>query len=220
MRSGGISKEFEAEFGVGLKEGTLVLTNRRLIFVCTDEKGESLPVGYFSRKLLLYSEVEDLESVPVRLPNIFIPLESVSAKGHREGLGRPSLEVSWKDDEGHHDAIFTETLTGKRKRNLNDWATVITRINNGTQNLITLPKAPATDSLEGKVMHIMADMQEKGLFEIEEDVESEFDIDLDPDEVQDACDRLSSQHFLVRSPDSSGDVYYRRTSPLAEDSQS
>ncbi|MDG7003603.1 MAG: hypothetical protein JRN56_06870, partial [Nitrososphaerota archaeon] len=51
MRTGGVSKGLEAEFGGGVKEGTLVLTNRRLIFVCTDDKGEELPVGYFAEHL-------------------------------------------------------------------------------------------------------------------------------------------------------------------------
>ena len=218
MRPAGASRELEAEFGVGLKEGTLVLTSKRLIFVCTDEKGEDLPLGYFvGDQRLLYSEVEDLDRIPAMPPNIFIPLEAASAKGHKERLGRPSLEVSWKDKDGSHNLVFTETLTGRRKRNLNDWAPVIERIKNGTQKLVTLPDVPSTESLEGKVMYILADMQEKGVLEIEEAVEGEYDVDLDPDEVQTACDRLFAQHLLIRSPDSSGDAYYRRVSPLGED---
>jgi hypothetical protein len=217
MRSGGASKELEAEFGVGTREGTLVLTNKRLIFVCTDDKGEDLPIGYFGDHLLLYSEVEDLDRIPNQSPNVFIPLTTASAKGHRGELGRPSLEVSWKDSNGSHDLVFTETLTGRRKRNLNDWAPVIGGIKSGTQKLITLPNPPSTETLEGKVMHVMADMQEKGLFEIEESVEREYNVELDPDEVQAASDRLSSHHLLIRSPDPSGDVFYRRASPLGED---
>jgi hypothetical protein len=217
MRAGGASKELEAEFGVGTKEGTLVLTNERLIFVCTDERGEDLPVGYFGDHMLLYSEVEDLDNIPNQAPNVFIQLSTVSAKGHKGELGRPSLEVSWKDQDRSHDLVFTETLTGRRKKNLNDWASVIDKIKNGTQKLISLPNLQSTDSLEGKVMHVMVDMQEKGLLEIEEAVEGEFKIELDPDEVQVACDHLSSQRLLIRSPDSSGDIYYRRVSPLGED---
>lgn len=217
MRSGGASKELEAEFGIGTKEGTLVLTNKRLIFVCTDDKGEDLPVGYFGDHLLLYSEVEDLGNIPNQDPNVFIQLSTASAKGHRGELGRPSLEVRWKDQAGTHDIVFTETLTGKRQRNLNDWALIIDGIKDGSRKLITLPNPPTTETLEGKVMHVMADMQEKGPLEIEEDVEGEYKVELDPDEVQVACDRLSSQHFLIRSPDTSGDVYYRRSSPLGED---
>jgi hypothetical protein len=217
MRSGGASKELEAEFGVGLKEGTLVLTNKRLIFVCTDERGEDLPVGFFGDHLLLYSEVEDLDKIPTQPPNAFILLEGASAMGHKGGLGRPSLEVRWKDNGGSHDLIFTETLTGRRKRNLDAWAPIIGKLQNGTQKLTPPPNFPPTGSLDGRVAHVLADMQEKGVFEIEEDVESEYNVDLDPDDVQAACDRLSSQHLLIRSPDPSGDVYYRRVSPLGDE---
>ena len=217
MRLGGVSKEVEAEFGVGVTEGTLVLTSKRLIFVCTNEKGEDLPIGYYGDHLLLYSEVEDLGSIPNQSPNIFIPLSAASARGHKGEIGRPSLEVSWKDESGSHSAVFTETLTGRRKRNLNDWAPVISGIKDGSRKLVDLSSSPSTDTLEGKVMHVLSDMQEKGLLEIEEDVEGEYTVELDPDEVQGACDRLTSQHVLIRSPDSSGDVYYRRVSPLGED---
>jgi hypothetical protein len=217
MRSGGVSKEVEAEFGVGVTEGTLVLTNKRLIFVCTNEKGEDLPVGYYGDHLLLYSVVEDLDRIPVQPPNVFILLTTASPKGHKGELGRPSLEVAWKDDSGSHRAVFTETLTGRRQRNLNDWASVIDGIKDGSRKLLALPNPPSTETLEGKVMHVLADMQEKGPLEIEEDIESEYKVELDPDEVQAACDHLSSQRLLIRSPDSTGDVYYRRVSPLGED---
>ena len=217
MRTRGASKELEEEFGMGVKEGTLVLTNKRLIFVCTDEEGEDLPVGYFGDHLLLYSEVEDLEKIPRQSPNVFVPLERVSVKGHKGGLGRPSLEVGWEDESGNHTLVFTETLTGSRKRNLNDWAAIIERIRNGTQKLITLPTPPSTESLDGKVMHVLADMQEKGVMKIEEDVEGEYNISLDPDEVQAACDRLSSQRLLIRSSGPGGYLYYRRASALGED---
>jgi hypothetical protein len=217
MRSAGVSKGLEAEFSVGLREGTLVLTNKRLIFVCTDEKGEDLPVGYFGDQMLLYSEVEDLGEIPSRPPNVFIPLAAASVKGRKAGLGRPSLEVSWRDKDGDHNLIFTETLTGRRKRNLNDWAPIIEKLKNGTQKLVTLPEVPSTDSLEGKVVRVLADMQEKGVFEIEEDVASEYDVSLDPDDVQAVCDRLASQGLLARIPDPSGDTFYRRLSPLGDD---
>lgn len=217
MRAGGASKEVEAEFGVGTREGTLVLTNQRLIFVCTNDVGEDLPVGFFGDHLLLYSQVEDLGSIPKQAPNVFIPLAAASVKGHKGDFGRPSLEVTWKDQSGPHGMVFTETLTGRRKRNLDEWAPVIDRIKEGTQVFTALPAAPPTESLEGRVLHTMADMQEKGVLEIEEDVEGEYGVDLDPDQVQAACDLLSSKHLLRRSPASGGDVFYRRISPLGDD---
>ena len=44
-----------------------------------------------------------------------------------------------------------------------------------------------------------------------------FKVDLDPDEVQAVCDKLATQGVIKRYPDSSGDVFYRRASPLGED---
>ena len=216
LRAGGVSKELKAEFGVGVREGTLVLTSERLIFACTNDRGEELPIGYYAEHLLLYSEVEDLASIPNHPPNVFIPLSAATARGHKGELGRPSLEVSWKDEGGAHGLVFTETLTGRRKKNLNDWASVIQGIRDGTQKFAALPPTPSADSLEGKVLHVLADMQEKGVLEAEESVEGEYKVDLDPDEVQAACDRLASQRLLVRYLDPSGDVYYRRASPLGE----
>jgi hypothetical protein len=225
IRAGGREKEVEAEFGVGTVEGTLVLTNKRLIFVCTNEQEEYLPpetgVNPMGKIRLVYSDVEDLSAVPTGSPNIFVPLASItSVKGHEAKLGRPSLEVTWSDKSGDHRSVFAETLTGRRKRNLNDWATIIENLKAGKQKLISLPTSPSTDSLEGQIVRVLSDMQEKGVFEIEEAVETEFKVDLDPDEIQAACDKLASRGLLVRYPDSSGDVFYRRVSPLGEDNPS
>jgi hypothetical protein len=221
MRAGGREKELEAGFGVGTLEGTLVLTNKRLIFACTEEREEDLPgeagLNPSGKIGLVYSEVEDLNTIPSRGPNLFVPIEAVSsARGHEEGIERPSLMVAWYD-KGTHTAVFTETLLGKRMHNLNDWAHIIEGLKKGTQKLASLPKPPSIDSLEGRIVHVLSDMQEKGVFEIEDAVETEFKVDLDPDEVQAVCERLASQGLLDRFPDSSGDVFFRRASPLGED---
>ncbi|MDA4120928.1 MAG: hypothetical protein OK404_00800 [Thaumarchaeota archaeon] len=221
MRAKGIMKEVEAEFGFGgVKQGTLVLTNSRLIFVCTDEKEIDLPSSSraYSDVRVLYSDVEDLESVPKESPNVFIPISSVSsARGHKRELEKPSLEVEWGDGKGQHGLVFTEELTGRRKRNLNDWAGVIDNLKAGRQKFAQVPQPPSMDSLEGKIAHVMSDMQEKGLFTIEDAVETEFKVDLDPDEVEAACERLVKQNLLIRSSDS-GETYYRRVSSLGDDS--
>jgi hypothetical protein len=225
MRSGGREKGLEADFGVGTLEGTLILTNKRLIFACTDEREENLPgeagLNPTGKINLVYAEVEDLESISSGSPNVFVPIESISSmSGHAEGIERPSLSVTWNDAKGTHSVVFTEMLLGRRRRNLNDWARIIESLKAGTQRLIPLPKPPPIDSLEGKITRVLSDMQEKGVFEIEDAVETEFKLDLDPDVVQGACDSLASQGLLERHPDSSGDVFYRRTSPLGEDNPS
>lgn len=219
MRAAGARKELEAEF-VGQDEGTLVLTNKRLIFVAASKISGEIPVSLAPTRIrgvqLFYSDVEDLDSVSDSPRNVFISLASITrTKGHKGGVGRPALEVEWEDD-GKRSCVFTEVLTGRRRRNLDDWAKIIEDLRSGRQKLAILPPSPPLDTLDGKVTHVMGDMQEKGVFEIEEAVESEFKVDLEPDSVQAACDRLSSAGLLVRRPESGGEVYYRKQSPLGD----
>lgn len=221
MRGLGVKKELEAEFGAGEREGTLVLTNARLIFVCTGEKEVNIHEGYTPLEPtahLLFSDVEDLSEISQGPSNVLISISSIaSATGHGGEFTKPKLEVRWTAGTEERSAEFTELLTGRRKKNLNDWAAVIWRLKAGSLNLIPTPRAPPIDTLEGKIVHVLSDMQEKGLFSIEEEVEEKFKISLDPDEVQAACDKLKEEGILDGFPDSSGDVFYRRRSPLGED---
>jgi hypothetical protein len=221
MRGLGVKKELAAEVGVGEKEGTLVLTNKRLIFVCTDEKEEDVHLGYTPltpTAHLLFSEVEDLGEIPQDPRNTFISISSVtSAIGHKGGLAKPKLEVRWTAKTQEMGAEFTELLTGKRKKNLNDLAAVIQKLKSGGLTLIAVPKAPPIDTLEGKVVHVLSDMQEKGVFSIEAEIEEKFKIDVDPDEIQGACEGLAKDGALDRFPDPSGNIFYRRRSALGDD---
>lgn len=221
MREAGEKKELEGGLG-GELEGTVVLTNRRLIFVCTNEKEDDLRPSA-SRGLLVmrlvYSDVEDLRSIPTTGGNLFIELPSIdSVKGHAGHIERPSLEVRWRDGGTQRGRVFIERLSGRsRRRNLNDWAAVIERLKAGSQKLIQLPKPPGVESLDGKVMVVLGDMQKKGAFQIQEEVEEQFDLKLDPDDVQATCDRLSGSGLLQRTLDPSGDTYYQKRSPLDDD---
>jgi len=222
MRDAGRKKEIEAEFGFDETEGTLVLTNKRLIFACTNEKEEDLPGENLqipgSKISLIYSEVEDVDTIPQDPPNVFVSIASISmAEGHRGGISRPSLEIAWSDAGGKHGAVFTQELKNRGSKNLNDWASTIENIRVGKQRFVAIPQSPSIDTLDGKIVRVLSDMQERGVFAIEEAVESKFKIELDPDQVQEACDRLTSQGLLRRYPDSTGDIFYRRASALGED---
>jgi len=68
------------------------------------------------------------------------------------------------------------------------------------------------------VLYILNDMQEKGIFEIQKGVEDTFKVeDIDPDKLDDACQKLASQGFLEVIKDPSGDNFYKKRSPLGED---
>jgi len=219
MRQSGVRKELEGGLG-GELEGTLLLTNRRLIFDCSGAKDEKLKpaAGPFAMHVV-YSDVKDLESIPASGDNLFIELQSItSAEGHAGHLERPSLEIKWRESGKERGRVFVERLSGRsRHRNLNDWAGVISRLKAGEQKVTPLPRIPGTDKLEGKIMVVSADMQRRGLFEIEEEVEEQFKTKLDPDDLEAACDRLAGSGLLQKISDPSGDIYYRKRSPLGDD---
>lgn len=218
MRGAGTAKGLEGRLG-GELEGTLLLTNRRLIFVCSHEKEDDLRTTPLGKMRLVYSDVEDLASIPTSGDNLFIDISSVSSvKGHAGHLTKPSLEVKWQEGASEKGRVFIELLSGRsRRRNLNDWAKVMERLKTGDQKLIQLPNPPAADTLDGKIYRVLADMQRKGVFEVKEEAEKQFSSKLDPDEVQAACGRLFNSGFLKKIPDTSGDTYYQKRSPLGED---
>ena len=212
----GKKKELEADFGFGEVEGTLVLTDRRLIFACTDEKLVELPVGFLEANLV-FSEVEDVGQIPQKPPNVFISISSIeSVKPHGGRLERPGFELAWEDGGTRRSVLIVQGEERKGK-GLKDWAPIIENLKAGRQKLVAIPRPPPVDTLEGKIVWVLSDMQEKGVLEIEEEVEDQFKAELDPDEVQTACDALATQGMIRRYPDSSGDVFYRRASPLGED---
>lgn len=221
MRKPGLGKELEAEVGVGELEGTLILTNRRLVFACTNEKEDDLTgenaINPLEKTRFVYAEVEDLAQVPEGSPNVFIPISAiVRVKGEHGGLERASLEVRWNSAEGEEGAVFTEELMDKKKT-LKDWAPVVENLKAGSQTLVDVPLPPPLDTLKGRIVHVLSDFQEKGVLDIEDEVETAFNADLDPDEVQTACDELSRDGALKKYPDPDGDVFYRRASRLGED---
>jgi hypothetical protein len=202
--------------------GTLLLTDRRLFFVEADkEDKENLPVGRGLFKITFrYADVHDLGEVSANPNNLSIPLNAIENVSGSQGIIHPpELKVSWKANSGQLErAVFTEELINDRKKDLKDWAKVITGLKDGTLK----PRKPSSpppspDSLEAKIMHVMSDMQEKGVLEVEEETEKEFKLDLDPDQVETICEQLAQMGFLNKYPDKTGDSFYRMKSPLDED---
>ena len=223
-------------------QGTLILTNKRLILACNSNVVESLASNVSSNGSIddkiaresarlgedvfgesaphRYTDVEDLSNIGSNAKNLFIPISSiVSISGHKGIIGRPNLKVSWNDTSGEvKNTEFQEALTERdRKKNLADWADVIQKLQNGTLSPRKPSSLPQSDSTGGRIYYIMGDMQTKGTFEIEEETEKHFAIELEPDEVEAACEKLVSMRLLDKIPDPSGDSFYKRSSPLGED---
>ena len=134
-----------------------------------------LPVGTLSKKKLYVSDVDELDDIRRDASNITINISSItSVKGHHRPGIAPKLEVRWNDGV-EKSTEFVEQETGSsRHRNLNDWAPVIERLRAGKQKIAMLPPPPDRDSLEGRILIDLDDMQEKGLLTIEREVEKKF----------------------------------------------
>jgi len=219
-RGTGIRKGVEGAFGFGGQtEGTLVLTDTRLVYVHGNEKEESLRIGGFSAKRLFFSDVESLGSMPLDSASVEIPISKiVKASGHHGEAIAPKLEVSWTDGGGAPRATeFVQQISGaSRRRNLNDWAKVIEKLRAKELKITPLPPAPSGDTLEGRVLVVLGDMQEKGLMTVESEVEERYKVDLDPDDVEAACEKLVATGLILKPVPRYEDLYYRKVSPLGE----
>jgi hypothetical protein len=213
MRQTGVKKELEGGLG-GEIEGALILTNERLVFVTSNLKTDNLGLrGRYGFGPRTYSDVENLASIEADPDNIFIPLASISSvTSHKARITNPSLEVKWLGEE--QGRIFVQhTSTGtSRGKDLSDWATVITRLKDGTQPLFQLPEIPGVETLEGKVMRVLGDMQSKGYSGILQEVRDTFNIQADADELDSALDSLCANGLLKVNG-----LFYRKASALGDD---
>jgi len=220
-RGPGIRKGVEAAFGMGGEsEGTLVLTDSRLVYVHGNEKEESVRIGGFSAKRLYFSDVESLDAMPMDPASVEIPISKIAkVVGHHGEAIAPKLEVNWTDGKGAARATeFVQQISGaSRRKNLNDWAKVIEKLKSKQLKIKPLPPAPSGDTLEGRILGVLGDMQEKGLLTIESEVEERYKVDLDPDDVQAACDKLISGGLILKAELRYEDLFYRKVTPLGDD---
>jgi hypothetical protein len=222
-RGVGVIQEVQTAFDVSGKqtEGTLLLTNRRLIYVSGGERREDLPLGGLSSISLYYADVEDLDSIVSDAGNFSISLDSiVSVAGHRRTAMSPKLEVTWTEQRSgtsRSTEFVQRIIGGSRRKNIDDWGAVIERLKSGKQKIVALPPPPAADSLPGRVLYILGDMQEKGLFTLESEVSQKFGLTLDPEQVEEACRQLVAQGLTRRLGDPGEDPFFQKVSPLGDD---
>jgi hypothetical protein len=191
-------------------QGTLVLTESRLLFVAANEQDKFLD----GLDALRYADVESLDSIAQRASNISILLDSIiSAKGSKGIMTNPSLKAKYNSGSGEKEVEFIQTIIGGRKKNLNDWARVIDGLRNGTIKIKTPSWLPDKNSLEGRIVESLSDLQEKGVFEIEEEIEKKYGAGLDPDKVEEACNNLVSKGVIEKKEED----FYRMPSPLGAD---
>jgi hypothetical protein len=218
-RGVGLRKGVEAAFGAGGEtEGTLVLTDRRLVYVHGNEKEEDLRVGAWSAKRLFFSDVENLDSMPLDSDSLELPLTNiVNVTGHSGEAMAPKLVVNWSDGASKSTEFVQQITGGSRRKNLNDWAKVIEKLKANQLQIKPLPPAPDPDTLAGRILASLGDMQEKGPLVIEEEVEERYKLDLDPDDVEAACNELAAAGLVRKTAPRGEDPYYRKVSPLGDD---
>ncbi len=203
-------------------QGTLILTSRRVIFVAANQELDfrvSTILSSASMEHFRFADVDDLKNIPDSPENLSIPIYEIEIdKGEEHFFENPHLKIKWLDKGSEKKAQFIADIksTG-RKVDLKDWVGVIDSLKAGTLK-ITYPASPPPnkDTLDGKVLYILGDMQDKGLLEIEEQTEEYFKVELEPDEVEVACKKLVSLGFVDKVESSSSDRFYRRRSPLGK----
>lgn len=220
-RRAGVRGEVEAAFDVSGKEteGTLVLTNSRLLYV-VGTREEDLPVGMMGRKRTYYTDVEDLRDIPYNAANLTIPISAIDkVVGHHALAMAPKLEVTWLQSGEDQKVEFVQVVSGgSEKRNVNDWANVIEKLKAGEEVIAPAGAAPDEKTLDGQVLLALEDMQEKGLLTLESELEARYNLDLEPEDVQAACDRLIEEGKVKNTAAKDEPPFYQKVSPLGADS--
>lgn len=213
-------------------DGTLVLTNRQILFIpATQAEGFSVVssstyVGAGASSIksttLYYTDIKNLGDVSQyeTSPDFFtIPIVSVTDIKGRKGLLHPTLEIRWNsEDMTVRNALFIQRITGKSKRvNLTDWAVAIEKIKSGVKFYPKLPDYSSIDQdqLAQTIVGALSDLQEKGLYEIQQEIERDYQIgqEIDSDDLQSKCHSLVERRIL--SVDETGEFYWIR-SPIED----
>jgi hypothetical protein len=86
-------------------------------------------------------------------------------------------------------------------------------------------KYPSTDSVEGKVLYLLGDLQTKSVLQLSKEAEKKFGSKIDFETVQRACDELEWKIKLISGTYAGfwndGDMerppFYRKKPPLGDD---
>jgi hypothetical protein len=187
-----------------LTEGSLILTNRRLVFA----KG---------KVNLANEEVPQI----LRGRDLFaIPLEQIANVSGNRGILRPSLNVSWRNQPGDQSTTKTEFLQNYRPKNLeearngiNEWVPLIERAAvSDVEDSPTETQSATVDEneLKSRVLEELGDMQWKGFFQISKELREKYDMSVDPDQLEKVCHGLVEDKLIEQ--DKHGE-FFRKIQP-------
>jgi hypothetical protein len=177
-----------------VQEGSLLLTNRRLIFV--EGKGSL--------------KDSELQSVLQENDHFTIPLPQVANVSGKQGFLRPSLTVAWHPTPEDPSSTKTDFLQKYRPQNLEDarnginqWVAVIEQAATSDLDLAPLEmkneeEQPTIDDseLRSRLLEELNDKQWKGFFQIERDLGEKFGLSVDPDALERCCKNLVAEKLV------------------------
>jgi len=191
--------------------GTLCLTNKRLVFIPLEGKVASRNAA---------SEEKSIKESLNKPENISIPFETVESAIGKRGIVRPSLLVVWQDRQSAKSTEQTEFIQrirtarfGEIGADINDWGNLIEKGKNsdiGAEDQTTEQVEGLqydSENLESRVLEALSDMQWKGVLQIESEIADRYNANLDPDHVEAACKNLVKDKRLEQ--DKSG-MFFKR----------
>ena len=176
-----------------LGEGSLYLTNRRLLFV-SEAGADSRP----SKNQLSRSSSS--------AARISIPLDSIDNALGKRGIVRPGLVVDWHDPGSPESPLRTEFIQRVRTArfgeigvDINDWAESIVEAKNpelAEKRKESLSQNVDPTALKNQIIEDLADNQWRGIIQITSEIEGKYDLNLDPDAVEEICKSLVGEKLL------------------------
>lgn len=169
---------------LAILEGTLFLTDRRLVFVA----GQELDEG------------EDIQKMLDEADALSIPLDQVVTASGNRGILRQSLNIVWHNPPDSPSTTKTEFLQKNRPRNvaeaknaISEWVpqieeTAVSEVKTEQEEMVR--SSPSWDQLDSKVLQALGDMKWKGFFQLERELEETYGASLDPDDLETSCKRL------------------------------
>ena len=193
-----------------VREGLLILTNRRLVFV----PGRSGVSNAEISQVLQSGE------------NFAIPLEQIATVSGNRGILRPSLNVVWHNSSGDSSTTKTDFLQNYRPKNLeearngiNEWVPLIEKAATSDVSLEELPveETPLNSvdeaELESRVLEELGDNQWKGFFQISKELGEKYNASVDPDALERICNQLVKEKVIEQ--DKHGE-FFRKIQPAGK----
>ncbi len=191
-------------------EGTLSLTDNRLIFDLGDEPIDS---KMDDAEEINESKNEENKGDDYRLS---IPLESIISVRGKKGIVRPSLFVVWRKsptDQKFFTEFIQKSKADRKEDNINEWQFAIEEASESKNSTLQQRNLSQynfyNSSLEAKILAILDDSEWTGTFQIKSELEKRYDEDWGIEEIDSSCKKLIVQRLIEQ--EENGDFFRKST---------